>query len=110
MPTECSAELFEFAASNLSSDRLVDYFAKGTHRFYVWCPGRSDYIANAEGTNAEEAQMRLYNATKAAGRISCWPVWPHRRINSCVRHERINSQASYFRRSRATPAQRQHAH
>lgn len=66
------------AASNLSSDSEVDYFAKGTHRFYVWCPGTSDYLVNAEGTSAEEAQMRLYNATKAAGRTSCWPVWQGR--------------------------------
>jgi hypothetical protein len=66
------------AASNLSSDRQVDYFAKGTHSFYVWCPGTSDYLANVEGANAEEAQMRLYNATKAAGRVSCWPVWQGR--------------------------------
>jgi hypothetical protein len=66
------------AASNLSSDRQVDYFAKGTHRFYVWCPGASDYLVNAEGTSAEEAQMRLYNVTKAAGRTSCWPVWQGR--------------------------------
>jgi len=66
------------AASNLSSDRQVDYFAKGTHRFYVWCPGTGDYLANAEGTNAEEAQMRLYNATKAARQTSCWPVWQGR--------------------------------
>lgn len=66
------------ATSNLSSDRQVGYFAKGMHRFYVWCPGTSDYLANAEGTNAEEAQMRLYNATKAAGRVSCWSVWQGR--------------------------------
>ena len=66
------------AAGNLSSDREVDYFAKGTHRFYVWCPGTNDYFVNAEGNNAEEAQMRLYTAAKAAGRTSCWPVWQGR--------------------------------
>ena len=30
------------AAGNLSSDRQVDFFASGTHQFYVWCPGTHD--------------------------------------------------------------------
>ena len=66
------------AAGNFASDHQVDFFAKGTHQFYVWCSGRSDYIATAEGSNAEEAQMTLYGAVKAAGKTSCWPVWQGR--------------------------------
>ena len=31
-----------------------------------------------EGTNAEEAQMKLYSAVKAAGKTACWPVWQGR--------------------------------
>jgi hypothetical protein len=66
------------AAGNFSSDRQVDFFAKGTHQFYVWCSGTNDYVATAEGNNAEEAQMKLYNAAKSAGTAACWPVWQGR--------------------------------
>ena len=66
------------AAGNFSSDRQVDFFAKGTHQFYVWCSGQSDYVATAKGNNAEEAQMALYRETKAAGKPACWPVWQGR--------------------------------
>lgn len=66
------------AAGNFSSDRQVDFFAEGTHQFYVWCSNAQDYIASAEGGNAEEAQMKLYNAAKASGNAACWPVWQGR--------------------------------
>ena len=66
------------AAGNFSSDRQGDFFAAGTHQFYVWCPGSKNYSATAQGSNAEEAQMKLYNAAKAAGRSTCWPVWQGR--------------------------------
>jgi hypothetical protein len=66
------------AAGNFASDRQVDYFAKGTHQFYVWCSGNGDYVASERGANAEEAQMKLYNAVKAAGKTACWPVWQGR--------------------------------
>ncbi len=66
------------AAGNFSSDRQVDFFAKGTHQFYVWCGSGADYVATAQGTNAEEAQMRLYGAAKAAGKTACLPVWQGR--------------------------------
>lgn len=66
------------AAGNFASDRQVDYFAKGTHQFYVWCSTGGDYIATERGTNAEDAQMKLYNAAKAAGKTACWPVWQGR--------------------------------
>ena len=58
------------AAGNLSSDRQVDFFASGTHQFYVWCPGTHDYMATARGTDAEDAQMKLYNTTKVSGRLA----------------------------------------
>lgn len=66
------------AAGNLASDRQVDFFASGTHQFYVWCPGNHDYLATAEGTDAQDAQMKLYKATKASGKSACWPVWQGR--------------------------------
>src|SRR5258707_15750219 len=70
------------AAGNFASDRQVDFFAKGTHQFFVWCSGTSDYVATAEGMNAEEAQMKLYQAAKGAGKTSCWPVWQGRLAGS----------------------------
>ncbi len=66
------------AAGNFSSDRQVDFFSEGTHQFYVWCSSGSDYVATADGMNAEEAQIRLYNAVKADGDTACWPVWQGR--------------------------------
>jgi heme exporter protein D len=66
------------AAGNFSSDRQVDFFAKGTHQFYVWCAGQADYLATAKGANAEEAQMTLYRQIKAEGKTACWPVWQGR--------------------------------
>ena len=66
------------AAGNLSSDRQVDFFASGTHQFYVWCPGTHDYMAAAEGADAQDAQMKLYKTTKASGKSACWPVWQGR--------------------------------
>ena len=66
------------AAGNFSSDRQVDFFAEGTHQFYVWCGTGGDYVATAEGMNAEDAQMKLYGEAKAAGKTACWPVWQGR--------------------------------
>ena len=57
------------AAGNFASDRQVDFFAPGMHQFYVWCSGSNDYLATQRGANAEEAQMALYNAAKAEGKI-----------------------------------------
>ena len=36
------------AAGNFASDRQVDFFAKGTHQFYVWCGSGGDYVATIE--------------------------------------------------------------
>jgi hypothetical protein len=66
------------AAGNFASDRQVDYFASGTHQFYVWCGKDADYLVTAEGANAEDAQMKLYAEAKAAGQTKCWPVWQGR--------------------------------
>ena len=65
-------------ASNIISNRQVDFFASGTHQFYVWCAGGRDYIATEPGANAEEAQIALYNKNKANGHPRCWPVWQAR--------------------------------
>lgn len=66
------------AAGNFASDRQVDYFAYGTHQFFVWCGQGGDYLATAEGANAEDAQMKLYGEVKKAGKTRCWPVWQGR--------------------------------
>jgi hypothetical protein len=66
------------AASNFASDRQPDYFAKGTHQFYVWCADGHDYTTKGQGSDAEDAQLRLYGTLKAAGHKSCWPVWQGR--------------------------------
>ncbi len=65
-------------ASSMSSGGQGDFFAPGKHQFYVWCAGGKDYTATVSGANAEDAQMKLYNAAKAHGRTSCWPVWQGR--------------------------------
>jgi hypothetical protein len=65
-------------ASNFATSQQSDFFAPGKHQFYVWCAGSSDYVATSTGKNAEDAQMRLYNANKAHGRATCWPVWQGR--------------------------------
>ena len=36
--------------------------------------GTNDYLATAEGANAEEAQMKLYNAAKLAGKAAVLAV------------------------------------
>jgi hypothetical protein len=65
-------------AANLVGSKQSDFFTGGKHQFYVWCAGGSDYTATASGRNAEDAQMKLYNASKAHGRMTCWPVWQGR--------------------------------
>jgi heme exporter protein D len=65
-------------AANVFSNQQVDFFAGGTHQFYVWCAGGKDYIATVSGANAEDAQIKLYNENKAKGQSRCWPVWQAR--------------------------------
>ncbi len=64
--------------ANFNSSKQVDFFAAGQHQFYVWCAGGRDYTALAKGSNAMDAQMKLYNGAKANGKSSCWPVWQGR--------------------------------
>jgi hypothetical protein len=66
------------AAGNFASSAHSDYFAAGQHQFYVWCAGSSDFMATESGSNAEDAQLRLYDAFKAKGRATCWPLWQGR--------------------------------
>lgn len=65
-------------AANLTSSDQGDFFASGTHQFYVWCAHAPNYMATEAGRNAEDAQMKLYDAAKAAGHATCWPVWQGR--------------------------------
>lgn len=66
------------AANYSSSSGRNDFFAPGKHQFYVWCANGDDYMATETGKNAEDAQMKLYDANKAAGKSTCWPVWQGR--------------------------------
>jgi hypothetical protein len=65
-------------AGNFSSSENTDFDAAGTHQFYVWCTGSSDYMATQYGISAADAQMRLYEKAKKAGHATCWPVWQGR--------------------------------
>jgi heme exporter protein D len=65
-------------AANFTSSKQADFYASGNHQFYVWCAGGTDYVATAKGASAEAAQTRLYNANKAHGKATCWPVWQGR--------------------------------
>jgi hypothetical protein len=52
------------------------YNQAGTHQFYVWCTGaHKSFETKADGANAEEAQMKVYNEAKAAGKDTCWAIW-----------------------------------
>jgi len=66
------------AAGNFASSADTDFFTPGHHQFYVWCAGSSDHMAVASGSDAEDAQMRLYESLKAGGHSTCWPVWQGR--------------------------------
>lgn len=65
-------------AGNFVSSAQTDFYSAGKHQFYVWCAGTPDYTATAFGSDAEDAQMKLYDAAKAVGHASCWPVWQGR--------------------------------
>jgi len=65
-------------AATFTSSARSDFFAAGKHQFYVWCAGGQDYMATADGANAEDAQMKLYDFAKAHGRSTCWPIWQGR--------------------------------
>ena len=65
-------------AGNFSSNHNGDFFAPGTHQFYVWCAGAADYTATQSGSSATDAQMRLYEKSKKEGKPTCWPVWQGR--------------------------------
>ena len=65
-------------AANFTSSGQTDFFSAGKHQFYVWCAGSADYMATETGKNAEDAQMKLYESTKAHGKSTCWPVWQGR--------------------------------
>lgn len=65
-------------AANFTSAGRTDFFSPGKHQFYVWCAGSTDYMATEYGQNAEDAQMKLYDTTKARGKSTCWPVWQGR--------------------------------
>jgi hypothetical protein len=66
------------AAGNFSSSAHTDFDAAGTHQFYVWCADSHDYNATEYGDSASDAQMKLYEKAKAAGKSTCWPVWQGR--------------------------------
>jgi hypothetical protein len=66
------------AAGNFTTAARSDFYSAGRHQFYVWCGGAGDHMAIESGSDAEDAQMRLYEQSKAAGHTACWPVWQGR--------------------------------
>jgi hypothetical protein len=66
------------AAGNFTTAAHSDFYSAGRHQFYVWCGGAGDHMAIESGKDAEDAQLRLYQQSKAAGHTSCWPVWQGR--------------------------------
>jgi hypothetical protein len=65
-------------AGNFSSSHRSDFFAAGTHQFYMWCAGAHDYTTTEMGLSASDAQMKLYDKAKKTGHPTCWPVWQGR--------------------------------
>jgi hypothetical protein len=65
-------------AANFTSSKQTDFFAAGQHQFYVWCAGGTDFTAIEAGSSAADAQIKLYNQEKRAGKTNCWPVWQGR--------------------------------
>lgn len=65
-------------AGNFTTAAHSDFYSAGRHQFYVWCGGAGDHVAIEAGKDAEDAQMRLYDQSKAAGQTGCWPVWQGR--------------------------------
>jgi hypothetical protein len=65
-------------AANFTSSKQTDFFAAGRHQFYVWCAGGTDFTAIEAGSSAADAQIKLYNQEKRAGKTNCWPVWQGR--------------------------------
>jgi hypothetical protein len=66
------------AAGNFTTAAHSDFYSGGRHQFYVWCGGTGDHMAIEAGKDAEDAQLRLYQQSKAAGHTACWPVWQGR--------------------------------
>lgn len=66
------------AAGSFASSAQTDFYASGEHEFYMWCPASANFTATETGKNAEDAQLRLYEASIAAGHSACWPVWQGR--------------------------------
>ena len=66
------------AAGNFTTAAHSDFYSAGRHQFYVWCGGAGDHMAIESGKDAEDAQLRLYQLSKAAGHTACWPVWQGR--------------------------------
>jgi hypothetical protein len=66
------------AAGNFTSSAQTDFYASGEHQFYMWCPTSRSYLTTEAGSNAEDAQLRLYDASRTAGHNACWPVWQGR--------------------------------
>lgn len=62
-------------AAGLTSSHQNDFYAAGTHQFYVWCADGRDHVAYEKGASAEDAQLKLYHAHVGD---KCWPVWQSR--------------------------------
>ncbi len=69
-------------AETMSGTNRSDYDAPGRHQFYVWCADGKNYTTTEQGADAAAAQIKLYDALKASGHLSCWPIWQGRLAGS----------------------------
>jgi len=62
--------------SNITTGRRADFYAPGTHKFYVWCADGKDRIAYQYGASAKDAGAKL--SEKIAETAKCRPSWEGR--------------------------------
>jgi len=47
------------STTDIASHRRADFYAPGTHQFYMWCAENQDRIVSEKGQSAIEAMARL---------------------------------------------------
>ncbi|MGF1456424.1 MAG: hypothetical protein ACFB6R_13745 [Alphaproteobacteria bacterium] len=63
-----------FASEALDSSQEARAL-NGSHQFYVWCTGADDFTMTQAGATAQAAQTTAFEALKAEGKATCWPIW-----------------------------------
>lgn len=69
-----AAALLASAGVAVALDSSMEAKAQsGTHQFYLWCTGGAEgKSVTADGANAEEAQLKAW---EASDKSKCWPIW-----------------------------------